>query len=110
LACDRVTSRMPSRPFSRSIHKKRHEHMPEFEIALHTAMRPSEQYGLDWSRLDLGPQLPKPANDEKRESAPHTPELWRWPHSRHRRRVRSTEKAPFLLTYGEWRCEGILRR
>jgi len=29
------------------------EHMPEFEIALHTGLRPSEQYGLDWSRVDL---------------------------------------------------------
>jgi integrase len=28
-------------------------HMPEFEIALHTGMRPSEQYGLVWSRVDL---------------------------------------------------------
>jgi len=28
-------------------------HMPEFEIALHTGMRPSEQYGLDWPRVDL---------------------------------------------------------
>jgi integrase len=27
--------------------------MPEFEITLHTGMRPSEQYGLDWSRVDL---------------------------------------------------------
>ena len=27
--------------------------MSEFEIALHTGMRPSEQYGLDWSRVDL---------------------------------------------------------
>jgi integrase len=27
--------------------------MPEFEIALHIGMRPSEQYGLDWSRVDL---------------------------------------------------------
>jgi integrase len=29
------------------------DHMPEFEIALHTGMRPSEQYGLDWARVDL---------------------------------------------------------
>jgi site-specific recombinase XerD len=29
------------------------DHMPEFEIALHTGMRPSEQYGFDWSRVDL---------------------------------------------------------
>ena len=29
------------------------EHIPEFEIALHTGMRPSEQYGLDWARVDL---------------------------------------------------------
>jgi integrase len=29
------------------------ERMPEFEIALHTGMRPSEQYGLHWSRVDL---------------------------------------------------------
>jgi integrase len=28
-------------------------HMPEFEIALHTGMRPSEQYGLAWDRVDL---------------------------------------------------------
>ena len=28
-------------------------HMSEFEIALHTGMRPSEQYGLIWSRVDL---------------------------------------------------------
>jgi integrase len=28
-------------------------HMPEFEIALHTGMRPSEQYGLEWPRGDL---------------------------------------------------------
>jgi integrase len=33
--------------------KKYVEHLPEFEIALHTGMRPSEQYGLDWSRVDL---------------------------------------------------------
>jgi integrase len=29
------------------------EHMPELEIALHTGMRPSEQYALVWSRVDL---------------------------------------------------------
>ena len=28
-------------------------HEPEFEIALHTGMRPSEQYGLTWDRVDL---------------------------------------------------------
>jgi site-specific recombinase XerD len=28
-------------------------HMPEFEIALHTGMRPSEQYSLVWGRVDL---------------------------------------------------------
>jgi len=28
-------------------------HMPEFEIALHTGMRPSEQYGLAWAKVDL---------------------------------------------------------
>jgi integrase len=29
------------------------QHMPEFEIALHTGLRPSEQYGLTWDRVDL---------------------------------------------------------
>ncbi len=29
------------------------EHMPEFEIALHTGMRPSEQYNLKWREVDL---------------------------------------------------------
>ena len=28
-------------------------HLPEFELALHTGMRPSEQYGLTWDRIDL---------------------------------------------------------
>lgn len=28
-------------------------HMPEFDIALHTGMRPSEQYSLIWERADL---------------------------------------------------------
>src|ERR1700722_5730574 len=27
-------------------------HVPEFEIALHTGMRPSEQYSLTWDRVD----------------------------------------------------------
>jgi integrase len=28
-------------------------HISEFDIALHTGMRPSEQYGLTWERVDL---------------------------------------------------------
>lgn len=28
-------------------------HMPKFDIAFHTGMRPSEQYGLTWDRVDL---------------------------------------------------------
>jgi integrase len=35
------------------ISKRFPSHMPEFEIALHTGMRPSEQYGLTWERVDL---------------------------------------------------------
>jgi len=45
------------------------EHMPEFEIALHTGVRPSEQYGLDWSRVDLVRSflsLPTTKNEEAR--------------------------------------------
>ncbi len=44
---------MRSRVCGAVILKKYVEHLPEFEIALHTGMRPSEQYGLDWSRVDL---------------------------------------------------------
>ncbi len=43
--------------------------MPEFEIALHTGMRPSEQYGLIWSRVDLVRKLitiPKSKNGNTR--------------------------------------------
>ncbi len=36
-----------------AIKAKYKSHMPEFEIALHTGMRPSEQYGLTWDRVDL---------------------------------------------------------
>ena len=28
-------------------------HLPECELALHTGMRPSEQYNLTWDRIDL---------------------------------------------------------
>jgi len=45
------------------------DHMPEFDIALHTGMRPSEQYALDWSRVDLtrnSVSLPKTKNGKAR--------------------------------------------
>jgi hypothetical protein len=29
------------------------QHMPEFEVALHTGMRPREQYSLTWDKVDL---------------------------------------------------------
>lgn len=35
------------------IAKKYPEHMPEFEIALNTGLRPSEQFGLMWDRVDV---------------------------------------------------------
>ena len=44
-------------------------HMPEFEIALHTGMRYSEQYALIWSRVDLARKLitkPKSKNGNTR--------------------------------------------
>ncbi|MGB8065201.1 MAG: site-specific integrase [Candidatus Sulfotelmatobacter sp.] len=44
-------------------------HMPEFEIALHTGMRPSEQYGSSWLRVDLARKLitiPKSKNGNTR--------------------------------------------
>jgi integrase len=34
-----------------AIEKRHPEHLPEFVIALHTGMRPSEQYGLTWDRV-----------------------------------------------------------
>jgi integrase len=44
-------------------------HMPEFEIALHTGVRPSEQYGLTWGNVDLARKLitiPKSKNGDTR--------------------------------------------
>ena len=35
------------------IAKEYPEHLPEFEIALHTGMRPIEQYNLDWDQVDM---------------------------------------------------------
>jgi site-specific recombinase XerD len=32
-------------------------HLPEFELAVHTGMRPSEQYNLTWDRVDFQRQL-----------------------------------------------------
>ena len=36
-----------------TIETKYLSHLPEFEIALNTGMRPSEQYSLAWDRVDL---------------------------------------------------------
>ena len=37
----------------RAVLKHYAAHMPEFEIALDMAVRPSELYGLEWPRVDL---------------------------------------------------------
>jgi site-specific recombinase XerD len=45
------------------------EHMPEFEIALHTGMRPSEQYSMLWDQVDFSLKLvtiPRSKNGEMR--------------------------------------------
>ena len=45
------------------------EHMPEVDIALHTGMRRSEQYGCEWSWVDLGQRVltvPRSKHGEKR--------------------------------------------
>jgi integrase len=39
--------------FRAVVRREYQNHMPEFEIALHTGMRPSEQYRLTWDRVDL---------------------------------------------------------
>jgi integrase len=79
-------------------------HMPEFEIALHTGMRPSEQYGLTWDRVDLVRRLvtiPKTKNGNTRHipvnsvAATALQELFR--------RSRG-EGCPFLLVFAERRC------
>jgi integrase len=44
-------------------------HIAEFEIALHTGMRPSEQYGLTWDRADFARRfvtIPKSKNGKVR--------------------------------------------
>jgi integrase len=44
-------------------------HLPEFEIAVNTGMRPKEQYGLVWSRVDLVRKfitIPKAKNGKTR--------------------------------------------
>jgi integrase len=44
-------------------------HMPEFIVALHTGMRPTEQYSLEWDRIDLVRRLvsiPKSKNGKAR--------------------------------------------
>jgi integrase len=44
-------------------------HMPEFEIALHTGMRPSEQYRLAWTQVDFNRKqvtIPRSKNGKRR--------------------------------------------
>lgn len=44
-------------------------HMPEFDLALYTGLRLSEQYGLTWENVDLGRRfltIPRPKNGETR--------------------------------------------
>jgi integrase len=44
-------------------------HMPEFEIALHTGMRPSEQYRSAWTQVDFNRKqvtIPRSKNGKRR--------------------------------------------
>ncbi len=67
-------------------------HTAEFEIALHTGMRPSEQYGLTWDRVDLIRRfvtIPKSKNGKMR----HIP-------------LNSTALAAFQGLFSRSRAEG----
>jgi site-specific recombinase XerD len=51
------------------IEKDYPDHLPEFVVALHTGMRPSEQYGLTWDRVNLPQQhitIPRSKNGKTR--------------------------------------------
>ena len=82
------------------------EHMPEFEIALHTGMRPSEQYGLVWTRVDLVRKLitiPKSKNGKTRHVSLNSVALAAFKALQQRSLNRVGR---FLLTYMESRCTG----
>jgi integrase len=76
----------------RTIQADAANHMPEFDIALHTGMRPSEQYGLTWDRVDLIRRfvtIPKSKNGKRR----HIP-------------LNSTALAAFRTLFSRSRGEG----
>jgi hypothetical protein len=82
---------------ARMILKRYSDYMPEFEIALHTGMRPRGQYGLDWSRVDLTRNfvsLPKTKNGKTRHIRLNAVAV---APSKCCRSARSAERAKFLL-------------
>jgi integrase len=77
------------------------EHVPGSEIAIHTGMRPSEQYGLHWSRVDLVRNflsLPKTKKGKARHILLNAVAMA----ALKRLQKRSLNgEGPVLLTYGE---------
>ena len=67
--CTRFLTANEEAVFRAVLGKYYEEHLPEFEIALHTGLRRSEQYGLTWERVDLENRIvtvPRAKNGEMR--------------------------------------------
>ena len=77
-------------------HSRYPEHMSEFEIALNTGMRPSEQIWTGRVARGFGAQLPNPA---KRKTGKRATYAWSW--RRLRKRSLNGEGSVFVNIQGE---------
>ena len=50
-----------------AIKKRFPKHMPEFDVALNTGMRKSEQFSLEWSQVSLYPETHQIREDKERK-------------------------------------------
>jgi hypothetical protein len=48
------------------------QHVPAFDLSVHTGMRTSEQFSLGWPQIDSVPLRPYSAPNQEREAPPHS--------------------------------------
>jgi len=86
-----------------AIAKRTPQHVPAFDLSLHSGMRASEQFSLKWLQIELAPPHLDFATNQEREVAPHSPERGRYGGAADPERAAPEAKPAFSLGISERR-------